>query len=285
MNNMEYEQLCDSMVKHQIKQSHKLNLELITQRAWMPCPIMAGIDFRVEYLNSVLWARAMDIEDDEESEALKAYISVMVFDSFMPATPPQYADFKMNSIDNRGNYNAVVNQLNTSMAEATTFHNGHNFNITHTDYGQRALGHNRACGFLNRNVWNTKLKNLRAKTLMRLSYSNYEYAIGLPVNDGPLGQNRRYEVMFIRYLIYLELCSVGTMSGNLLVSALFPANARRYNSEIFEVKHIALCDGLPNKANTGLKPITATGFRRLCVDRELICVWAACYGPVGQPLA
>ena len=281
MNNMEYEQLCDSMVKHQIKQSHKLNLELITQRAWMPCPIMGGIDFRVEYLNSVLWARAMDIEDDEESEALKAYISVMVFDSFMPATPPQYADFKMNSIDNRANFIALVNQLNAEMAEATTYVNGHNPNINHSNYAQRALRDTHSTHMTR--AWYRKLSNVRAKTLMRLSYSNYEYAIGLPVNDGPLGQNRRYEVMFIRYLLYLELCSVGTMSGNLMVSALLPANARRYNSEIFEVKCMSV--GLPNRANTGLKPITATGFRRLCVDRELICVWAACYGPVGQPLA
>ena len=285
MNNMEYEQLCDSMVKHQIKQSHKLNLELITQRAWKPCPIMGGICARVEYLNSVLWARAMDIEDDEESEALKAYISVMVFDSFMPATPPQYADFKMNSIDYRGNYNAVVNQLNRYPGN----HISHGVHYDPDYFSKRFFGGagQHTGETLDLLTWICKLKNVRAKTLMRLSYSNYEYAIGLPVNDGPLGLNRRYEVMFIRYLLYLELCSVGTMSGNLLVAALPPANTRRYNAEINEVKHIVFCSGgyggFDNKANTGLKPITATGFRRLCVDRELICVWAA--APVGQPLA
>ena len=238
-------------------------------------------DARVEYLKGELFNRAMDIEDDEESETLKSYISVMVFDNSMPATPPQYADFKMNSVDYQSKYNSVMEQLISLRPEY--------FGVSDREGGSFVCkyfgGDTPEDGWINDLVVR-HCDFARVKTILRLSYNNYLHN-GQPDNR-PVNLNRRYEVMFVRYILYLEL-NTPTTFGHILCSALPPSNTRLYITEYNRVKRIIKrrscedCGGDYDEiTNGGLKPITVAGFKRLCVDRELICVWKA--STVYQPL-
>jgi len=288
MNNMEYKELIDSMVKHQIKNTFKLTLNLISHRATDMSKQLTMInkDARVEYLNSVLWNRAMDIEDDEESETLKSYISVMVFDNSMPATPPQYSDFKMNSVDYNIPKLRMIGELNFLQTSVLYGQPGER------RFVQRYFGGSTPndTGLMPINYILRRCEDARASTIMKLSYDNYRHSMD-NLDNNPVHLNRRYEVMYIRFILYLYLNKPASMSGNIMVSALPPANTRRYICEYNNVKSMIsmnnhntpqLGDLYNDRQNTGLKPISVAGFKRLCVDRELIAVWKS--GPVHQPL-
>lgn len=281
MNNMEYKELTDAMVKHQLKNEFLLTLELIKLKAHHLYDIKHTYndnDAREEYLYGELFNRSIDLEDD----ALLVWFKVI----FGNALPYEYSDFKMNSIDYRGKFNNCLDELMTW--KPTGQHIGlwtlpeKYFGC----YGQN--GNNYICPI---NFILKRCYEARASTLIKLSYDNYSHHAFNPDGYGidhscPIGKNRRYEVLFIRYILYLYMNEVD-LDGN--ISVYSTINNRRYICEHNKIKQMLRynnhnCPQLTNYnniQNTGLKPITDTGFKRLCVDRELHFYWKA--GPIHQP--
>lgn len=271
MNDMDYNLLCDAMTEHQnIKNNLNLTFSLINQkkhhllsRVWDPelddYVMYPGrlrqytSDAREFYFHKIMFHRAIDLDAHDDS-------SLMVWYKVLSglAKPFEYREFKMNSVDYRGNFNKVISNI-------------------------KGLSPTSAFDLFSLDGWYTRLRNARIETLMRLSLENYEY---IPDKNSPVGMNRRYEVIFIRFLLYLNINRPNWV-GHMLVHNI-NGNTNIYARAYNFVKQIAYGDhylssfgAVPKQ--TALKPITETGFKRLCVNRELKFYWATT-GPVNDPL-
>ena len=122
--------------------------------------------------------------------------------------------------------------------------------------------------------WILKLDRSRLNTLLIISHMNYsrrEFINGYGTNHPdtcPTGHNRRYEVMYIRFLIQ-QLATerqvfVAIRKNPYKTAHPSVSNANTGATQIWYARN-----------SPGFKPITKAGFKRLCVDRTLVCVWKA----------
>ena len=285
---VDFDELTSAMVLHQQKTKFLLTLELIRLKAhpvfdaleeyysqdktekWTNSIFAEDItyDYRTKYLHNNIFYRAIDEEDD----ALLVWYKCLTRN----AIPEEYQDFKMNSVDYKQPHINMMEELNNSYQ-----HMKDNYpKLVPEDY--TAVWSMKGGEYTTPQGISWRCDFGRARSIIRLSYDNYRYTHNVK-DENPIYLNRRYEVMYVRFILYLHLNKPG-WAGNIDVYTPNHFHERPYMSEYNRIKSAVVSNlGFSieagqvynNTYNTGLKPISKAGFKRLCVERELIMVWKA----------